>query len=46
MTAWIGEWTLVAVGVALHAAIAAAIRRVSRNGGGASVFPRRMVQRA
>lgn len=43
MTAWIGEWVLVAVGVALHAAIATTIRHVRRGAGEAPDLPRQGV---
>jgi hypothetical protein len=46
VTAWIGEWTLVALGSALHAAIGVAIRYVGREHGEAPVLPSRGVQRA
>ena len=46
VTAWIGEWTLVAVGLALHAAIAATFRYLRGAAGAASAVPREGVQRA
>ncbi len=46
VTAWIGEWTLVAVGSALHAAIAVAIRYVHRLPGRAPGLESRGVQGA
>ena len=46
VTAWIGEWTLVAVGLAFHAAIAATLRYLRGAAGAASAVPREGVQRA
>ncbi|MGH7276443.1 MAG: carotenoid biosynthesis protein [Candidatus Rokuibacteriota bacterium] len=46
VTAWIGEWLLVAVGVALHAAIAATIRYLRPEPGEAPGLEGRGVQRA
>ncbi len=46
VTAWIGEWTLVAGGVALHGAIAATIRSVRGEPGRAAALPRRGIQKA
>lgn len=46
VTAWIGEWTLVALGSALHAAIALTIRSVHRLPGDAPGLEKRGVQRA
>lgn len=46
VTAWIGEWLLAAVGVALHAAIALTIRYVRPEPGAAPDLEGRGVQRA
>ncbi len=46
VTAWIGEWTLVALGSALHAAVALTIRSVHRLRGDAPGLEKRGVQRA
>ncbi len=46
VTAWIGEWTLLALGVALHTAIIATIRYVRREPAAAPALPRRGAQRA
>ncbi len=46
VTAWIGEWMLVALGSALHAAVAVAIRYAGREHREAPVIPSRGVQRA
>jgi uncharacterized membrane protein len=46
VTAWIREWTLVAVGLALHAAIAATLRYVRGAAGAAPGLPSEGVQRA
>lgn len=46
VTAWIGEWTLLAAGMALHAAMGATIRYVRGEPGAAPALPSRGVQQA
>lgn len=46
VTAWIGEWVLVAVGLVVHAAAALTIRLARREAGAAPALPSRGVQRA
>lgn len=46
ITVWIGEWTLLAAGLALHAAIGATIWGVGRQPGAAPVFSSRGAWRA
>ena len=46
VTAWIGEWALLAAGIALHAAMGATIRYVRGEPGAAPALPSRGVQQA